>query len=66
VTGSRLTRLALGIAGSFFALVGVVVGLAFAAVVTPQMALLMMMALAGLYVGLGILVLARRLVDKLD
>lgn len=33
---------------------------------TPQMALLMLIGLAGLYIGIGVLVLAYRLVSRLE
>jgi len=35
-------------------------------VITPQLGLLLLIALAGLYVGFGILILAYRLISKLD
>ena len=34
--------------------------------VTPQMALLMLVALAGLYIGFGILILVYQLVSRLE
>ena len=48
------------------ALVGLTIFLATAKVITPQLALLMLIALAGLYIGFGILILAHRLIDRLD
>ena len=47
-------------------LVALVFGLAVARVVTPQMALLMMVALAGLYIGFGILILVYQFVSRLE
>jgi xanthosine utilization system XapX-like protein len=64
--GMRVPVVAAGIAASFCALTGVVILLALNAVVTPQRALLMLIALAGLYIGFGILILVRRLIDRLD
>ena len=54
------------IALSFTGLVALVFGLAVYRVVTPQMALLMLIGLAGLYIGFGILFLVHRIVDRLD
>jgi hypothetical protein len=63
---SRFAKAALAIAASFVSLVGLTIYLTSAAVLTPQQGLLMLVALAALYIGFGILVVARRLVDKLD
>ena len=63
---SRFAKVALAIAASFVGLVGLTIYLTLAAVLTPQQGLLILVALAALYIGFGILVLARRLVDKLD
>lgn len=62
----RLPRFALAIAASFAALVALTIYLAATGIVTPQQGLLMLIALAGLYIGFGILILVRRLIDKLD
>lgn len=51
---------------SFFGLVGLIVYLAASRTVSPQLALLMLTALAGLYIGFGILMLVYRLIHKLD
>lgn len=66
MTRSRVPRLALAVAASFAALVGLTVYLAVEGIVTPQQGLLMLVALAGLYIGFGILVLVRQLIDRLD
>ncbi|MGI9329991.1 MAG: hypothetical protein ACR2QB_04685 [Gammaproteobacteria bacterium] len=63
---SPVSKLAAIIALSFSGLVALVFGLAIYRVVTPQMALLMLIGLAGLYIGFGILFLVYRLVDRLD
>ncbi|UCG71995.1 MAG: hypothetical protein JSV45_12145 [Chromatiales bacterium] len=63
---TRVPRIAAAIAVSFCALVGVVFYLAASRTVSPQLALLMLVALAGLYIGFGILVLVHRLIHRLD
>ncbi len=65
-TISPVAKLAALIALSFTGLVALVIGLAVYRVVTPQLALLMLIALAGLYIGFGILFLVHRLVDRLE
>lgn len=52
--------------GSFLGIVGVIVYLAASGVVTPQMGLLLGVALFGCYVGFGILIAVYRLINKLD
>ncbi len=51
---------------SFLALIGVIVHLTMNDVVTPQMGLLLGVALFGCYVGFGILIAVYRLINKLD
>ena len=63
---SRAPKIALATAASFVGVVGLTIYLTVAAILTPPQGLLILVALAGLYLGFGILVLARRLVDKLD
>jgi len=63
---SPASKLAAMIALSFTGLVALIVGLAVYRLVTPQMALLMLIGLAGLYIGFGILFLVHRFVDRLD
>lgn len=50
----------------FFGLVALILYLAIEKVVTPQMAMLMFVALFGLYVGFGVLVAVYRFMDKLE
>ena len=57
---------ALSIAVSFFGLLALIGWLAAQQAVRPQMAVLMGVALLGLYVGFGILVAAYRFINKLD
>lgn len=66
MTKVRLPRFALAFAASFVALASLTIYLTAAGVVTPQRGLLALIALAGLYIGFGILILVRRLIDKLD
>ncbi len=62
---SLLKTLAL-VAGTFVGFFGVIIVLRVYDLISPQMALLMLMALLGLYFGFGVLVLAYRLVVKLE
>jgi xanthosine utilization system XapX-like protein len=52
--------------GTFFGFVGIIYVLALKQIATPQLAGLMVVALIGLYVGFGILILVYRLISKLD
>ena len=54
------------VAGSFFCLIGLLIYLAAADVITRQMAVLLGVALFGCYVGFGILIGVYRLINKLD
>lgn len=63
---TRLPKIAAGIAVSFVGLVGLIIYLAASRTVSPQLGLLMLTALAGLYIGFGILMLVYRLIHKLD
>ena len=62
----RALKIALGVSGSFTALVGLVVWLLVSGRVTYQLALLMLVAMLGLYVGLGVLFAVYRFIDKLE
>ena len=53
------------VAASFTALVLLALGLASASLISFPLALLMCVALVGLYVGFGILILVARMVSKL-
>jgi hypothetical protein len=55
-----------GIAASFVGLVGVIIFLLANKIVSFAMAMLMLVALFGLYVGFGILIAVYRLVGKLE
>jgi hypothetical protein len=55
-----------GIAASFVGLVGVIIFLLVAKIVSVAMAKLMLVALFGLYIGFGILIAVYRLIDKLE
>lgn len=57
---------ALGVAASFFGLLALIGWLAARQALRPQMAVLMGVALLGLYLGFGILIAAYRLINKLD
>lgn len=63
--GNRSLKITAAIAASFTTLVVVILGLAGASVIRFQLALLMCVALVGLYVGFGFLVLVARMVSKL-
>ncbi len=63
---NRAFRVAVGAAMMFTVLVGAVVFLMVTRVVSIQMALLMLLALLGLYVGFGILILVYRLISNLE
>ena len=54
-----------GVVLSFVALAGLVIYLSRSSVLTPEIGALMLVALTGLYVGFGVLVLIFRLVLKL-
>jgi hypothetical protein len=55
-----------GIAASFVGLIGVIIFLLANKIVSFAMAMLMLVALFGLYVGFGILIAVYRLVGKLE
>ena len=63
---NRTLKIAAGIAASFASLVGTIIFLAKAEIIGYEMALLMLVALVGIYVGFGILIAVYRLVGKLD
>ena len=62
----RTLKIVAGIAASFIGLTGAIVFLLAAKMVTPEMALLMFVALLGLYVGFGVLIAVYRLVRGLE
>ena len=59
-------KIALGMAALFTGLAGTVILLMVNRVISIQVALLMLVALLGMYVGFGILILVYRLVSKLE
>ncbi len=59
-------KIALGMAALFTGLAGIVILLMVNRVVSIQVALLMLVALLGMYVGFGILILVYRLISKLE
>jgi hypothetical protein len=63
---SKTLKVALGIAALFTGLAGTIIVLMVTRVVSIQVALLMLVALLGIYVGFGILILAYRLISKLE
>jgi hypothetical protein len=58
--------IALAASGSFCAVIALIVGLWFTGHITYQLALLMLVALLGLYIGLGVLVAVWRFIDTLE
>lgn len=56
----------LGVVVSFFSLIGVVTLLSRKQIVSIELAMLMCVALFGLYVGFGVLIVVYRLILKLD
>ena len=66
MTKSRTVQLAVAIMFSLCAIIGLIVYLVRARLVTFEMGLLMLVALLGLYIGFGVLILVYRLVCKLE
>lgn len=63
---TRALKIAAGVGGLLFALIGLILYLGAKGIVTPQMALLMLVALFGLYVGFGVLIAVYRFMSKLE
>jgi hypothetical protein len=63
---NRALKVVAGIAASFIALAGTIIFLLIAKIINPGVAMLMLVALVGLYVGFGILIAVYRLISKLD
>ena len=55
-----------GIVVSFTGLVGTIILLSETEIISFEMAMLMLVALLGMYIGFGILIAVYRLVDKLE
>jgi hypothetical protein len=62
---NRTLRVVAGIAASFIGLVGAIIFLSEAKIISVEMAILMLVALLAMYVGFGVLVAVYRLMDKL-
>jgi len=62
----RALKVVAGIAASFAGLVGVIIFLLVAEIVSFEMAKLMLVALLGLYIGFGVLIAVYRLIGKLE
>jgi hypothetical protein len=63
---NRTLKVVTGILVSFAGLAGTIIFLSVAKIVTLEMALLMLVALLGMYIGFGILVAVYRFVCKLE
>jgi hypothetical protein len=63
---NRTLKIAAGIAASFIGLVGIIIFLLGAKIISIEMAKLMLVALVALYVGFGFLIAVYRLIGKLD
>ena len=63
---NRTLKVVAGIAASFTGLVGTIIFLSEAKIVSFEMAILMLVALLGMYLGFGILIAVYRLVGKLE
>jgi hypothetical protein len=66
VPKNRTLKIVAAIAVSFVGLAGTIVFLLVAKIVTAEMAMLMLVALLGMYIGFGILVAVYRFVCKLE
>ena len=63
---NRTLKVIAGIAASFAVLVGTIIFLSEAKIISSELAMLMLVALLGLYVGFGFLIAVYRLIGKLD
>lgn len=63
---SRPLKIAAGVAASFAGFAATIIYLSRAKIITPEVAMLMLVALVGLYVGFGILFAVYRLIVKLE
>ena len=63
---NRTIKVVAGIAASFTGLVGTIIFLSEAKIISFEMAMLMLVALLGMYLGFGVLIAVYRLVGKLD
>ena len=63
---NRTLKVVAGIVVSFAALVGTIIFLLAAKIVSSGVAILMLVALLGMYIGFGILIAVYRLIGKLE
>jgi len=63
---NRALKIVAGVAASFIGLAGAIIFLLDAKIITLGMAILMIVALVGIYVGSGILIAVYRLISKLE
>jgi len=63
---NRVLKVVAGIVVSFSALAGTIILLSQVEIISFTMAKLMLAALLGMYVGVGMLIAAYRLIDKLE
>ena len=63
---NRTLKAVAGIVVSFTGLVGTIILLSETKIISFEMAILMLVALLGMYLGFGILIAVYRLVDKLE
>lgn len=63
---NRTLKVVAGIAASFTGLAGIIIFLSAAKIISLGMAILMLVALVGMYVGFGILIAVYRLISKLE
>lgn len=63
---NRTLKLAAGIAASFAGLVGAIVLLSEAKIISFEMAMLMLAALLAIYVGFGVLIAVYRVIGRLE
>jgi xanthosine utilization system XapX-like protein len=63
---NRTLKVVAGIAASFAGLVATIIFLSRAKIISFEMAILMLVALLGMYLGFGILIAVYRLISKLE
>jgi hypothetical protein len=63
---NRTLKVVAGIAVSFIGLAGTIIFLSGAKIISLGVAILMLVALVGMYVGFGILIAVYRLISKLE
>jgi xanthosine utilization system XapX-like protein len=63
---NRTLKIVAGIVVSFTGLVGTIILLSVTKIISSAMAMLMLVALLGMYIGFGILIAVYRLIGKLE